>query len=182
MFGETVKTDYGPLPAHYGRRCFGLIQTGPKGEYERCRYRWTGKECPDCEEINDISARYCYVCKGELVNPNDKLVADFKELKKDPTRVQTDIVLSLKVTDGISQRGNRTLRADWVTPHRKFSTWFQPDSTSSRGMGDYLTFKSATKGGTVPETVTYRKDPGSGFFRILGYNKPADEEPMGKAA
>lgn len=178
VFGQRIMTDYGPMPAHFGRRCFGQVQTGPKGEYDRCNYRWTGKECPECGELNDIAARYCYICKSEIVNPNDKLVADFKALKRDPTRPQTDAVLSMTVRPGISARGNKTMRADWVTPYRQFSTWHQPDATHSKGMRDWAAFEAATDNGNAkPETISYCKDAESSFFRILAYNRPADEEP-----
>lgn len=173
--GVQIMTDLGPLPAHYGRRCFGQVRAGPKGEYERCSYRWTGKECPHCGEKNDIAARYCYVCKGEIVNPNDKLTADFKALKRDPTRPQTDDVLSVQFRPGISAKGNKTIRADWVTPYRQFSTWHQPDATHSRGMRDYALFQNATNDVTEkPSTISYQKDEASGFFRVIAYNRPAD--------
>jgi len=178
VFGERIMTDYGPMPAHYGRRCFGMVQVGPKGEYDRCNYRWTGKDCPECGEKNDIAARYCYICKAEIIDPNDKLVADFKALKRDPHRPQTDAVLSMTVRPGVSTRGNRTIRADWVTPYRQFSTWHQPEATHSKGMRDWTMFEAATSNGeTKPETISYCKDMESSFYRILAYNRTADEEP-----
>ena len=177
-FGAPIQTEYGPMPAHYGRRCFGLTRSGPKGEYERCTYRWTGKECPHCGEKNDIAARYCYVCKGEIVDPNDKLVSDFKAMKRDPSRMQTDEVLSVQYRPGVSAKGNETIRADWTTPYRTFSTWVQPNATHSRGMREYALFAAATDNGTVrPGTITYQKDEASGFFRILAYDRPADALP-----
>lgn len=180
VFGERIMTDYGPMAAHYGRRCFGMIRIGMNGEHARCNYRWTGKDCPHCGESNDIAARYCIECRGEIVDPNDKLVADFKALKRDPTRPQTDAVLSLEVSEGISQKGNRTIRADWVTPYRQFSTWFQPEATHSQAMREYRAFGGATLFGEVPSSITYRKCPESGFFRIIAYNQPVDVEPEAK--
>lgn len=180
VFGEQIMTEHGPLSAHYGRRCFGMVRVGRNGEHDRCGYRWTGKDCPHCGEVNDIAARYCIACKGEIVDPNDKLIADFKALKRDPTRAQTDAVLSMTVSDGISQKGNRTIRADWVTPYRQFSTWYQPEATHSQGMREYARFGAATMFGEVPTSITYRKDPETNFFRILDYNKPVDIEPEAK--
>jgi DNA repair protein RadD len=150
-----------------------MLRTGQRGEYTRCGYRWTGKECPHCGEKNDIAARYCYECKGEIVDPNEKLAAEFKAMKRDPYRVQTDKVISAERKEGVSQKGNPTLRVDWVTPHRQFSTWFQPNGTHSRARKEYADFMAAGE----PETVSYIKDRDSGFFRILGYNMPADVEP-----
>lgn len=183
VFGERIMTEYGPMPAHFGRRCFGMVQAGPKGEYERCTYRWTGKDCPECSEKNDIAARYCYVCKAEIVDPNDKLIADFKALKRDPTRQQTDKVLGMTVRPGVSPKGNRTVRADWVTPYRQFSTWHLPEATHTKGMRDWALFEAATDNGNQkPETITYFKDAESTFYRIVAYNRAADEEPAGKVA
>lgn len=179
QWGAQIETDYGPMPAHYGRRCFGQVKTGPNGEHDRCTYRWTGKECPECGELNDIAARYCYVCKAEIVNPNDRLIAEFKAMKRDPTRPQTDTVTGMTIKDGISARGNRTLRVDWVTPYRQFSTWFQPEGTHSRAVREYAAFMAATDNGNHPPgTVSYMKDDSSGFFRVLAYDREADAEPV----
>jgi len=174
--GNRVETEYGPLPAHYGRRCFGMHKTGPGGTYERCTYRWTSKECPECQEPNDIAARYCIKCKAEIVDPNEKLAAEFKRIKRDPTQAQTDNVLSMDLREGISQAGNRTVRADFVTPWRSFSIWFTPESKGWKQRDEWARFASATQDGQ-PRTVTYRKDPESGFYRLLGLNHPADVEP-----
>jgi len=177
VFGERLMSEYGPVPGHYGRRCFGMLRVGERGEYQRCNHRWTSKECPQCGEGNDIAARYCHACKAEIVDPNEKLVADFKAMKRDPSRPQTDVVVSMTVKEGVSQRGNPTLRVDWVTPYRQFSTWFQLQPTHSRAMADLSRFRAATVDGRVPETISYAKDLDSGFFRILGYDLSADVEP-----
>jgi len=175
VFGARLQSDFGDVPGHYGRRCFGqLLQPG--GKYDRCGYRWNGKDCPHCNEVNDIAARYCYACKGEIVDPNEKLASDFKALKRDPSRPQTDRVLEMNVKEGVSQRGNPTLRVDWVTPYRQFSTWFQPQGTHSRAIAELRAFQEATSEGK-PATISYMKDLNSGFFRILAYNQPEDLEP-----
>ena len=57
-----------PIPAHFGRRCQGLIFR----DY-RCEFQWVSKPCPECETSNDIAARVCKSCESELVDPNDKL-------------------------------------------------------------------------------------------------------------
>jgi len=179
--GRQVMSDFGPIPGHYGRRCMGLVQAGKRGEYERCSYRWTYKECPHCAAENDIAARYCIACKGEIVNPNDKLVADFKALKRDPTRIQTDRVLSMSCAPGVSRSGNRTLRVEWVTPYRQFATWFLPDAPHVRGQVAWQAFEAVTRNGEVaPSTVTYAKNAETGFFDIKAYNRPADKEPDAK--
>jgi DNA repair protein RadD len=177
--GLPVETEHGPMSAHFGRRCFGqAAMPGPaRGmtSYERCGYRWTGKDCPHCGEKNDIAARYCFSCKGEIVDPNEKLAANFKALKRDPTRPQTDKVVSMTVSEGVSQRGNRIVRADFVTPYRSFSIWFQPDARHIKGQHEWALFAMYTNDGkTAPETLTYVKDAESGFYRALGYNNQED--------
>lgn len=174
VFGQKLMSEFGPIAAHYGRRCWGMVQTGANGEYDRCNYRWTFKPCPHCETDNDIAARYCVSCKGEIVDPNERLQIEFKQLKRDPTRRQVDEVISVKTSEGVSQKGNRTIRADWITPHRQFSTWFSPDAVSSLPMRDYRAFAGATMFGEVPKTITYKKDTNSGFFIILAYNQEPD--------
>src|SRR5690606_22867851 len=123
VFGNRIETEYGPLSGHYGRRCFGYVPVG-MGRVDRCSYRWSGKECPACGEKNDIAARYCYVCKAEIVDPNLKLVGEFKAHKKDPHLPQCDEVISMDVKRSVSQAGNAVLRVDWVTPYRAFTTYF----------------------------------------------------------
>jgi DNA repair protein RadD len=173
-----VMTDHGPISGHFGRRCEGLVQFGPRGEYVRCSYRWTFKPCPHCDAENDIAARYCCKCKGEIIDPNEKLKLDFKALKKDPTQRQTDTVISMSCAPSISKAGNKTLRVEWITPYRQFTTWALPEATHVRGQAQWAAFEMATQGGTVaPKTVTYRKDAQSGFFEVLAYNAEADHEP-----
>lgn len=178
LAGNRVMTEFGPLPAHYGRRCFGMDRTGPGGTYERCGYRWTFKPCPECEEPNDIAARYCCKCRTEIVDPNEKLRVEFKQLKRDPTQRQTDTVLSMDIREGISANGNKTVRVDFVTPYRSFSIWFVPESKGWKQRDDWAKFHAATQAlSTQPATVTYRKDPETGFYRLLNLNEEPDREP-----
>lgn len=176
--GQQVQSEYGPIAAHYGRRCIAQHQTGPLGSYERCTYRWTSKECPHCEAPNDIAARYCCECKKEIVNPNEKLKLEFKLLKRTPTEVQTDEVINMTVTEGISAKGNKTMRADFVTPYRSFSVWFLPDSRGWKHRDEWAKFHNETKALSIqPKTVTYQKDKDSGFYRMIALNRSADVEP-----
>jgi len=170
VWGSRVETDFGPMPGHTGRRCNGLVKAG--AQYDRCGYFWTSRVCEACDEKNDIAARYCRSCKNELIDPNAKLVIEFTAAKRDPTQPQTDVVLSVALKESVSQRGNATMRADWVTPYRKFSTWHQKESTHPRAAADWRRFDEATKHGT-PATISYVKED-SGFFRVLAFNQPAD--------
>jgi len=173
--GQHVQTDFGPLSAHHGRRCCGMVQVGRKGQYDRCGYRWTFKECPHCEAPNDIAARYCIECKGEIVDPNTRLREEFARIKRTPTEKQTDDIVSLDVREGVSQRGNPTVRADFVTPWRSFSVWFSPRSPYPRQQAEWATFQRATEDGT-PKTVTYKKDAETKFYNVFAYNKEADKD------
>jgi len=94
-------------------------------------------------------------------------------LKKDPHQPQTDVVLSVSTRESVSQRGNPTVRADWVTPHRKFSVWFSPEAKHPKAIADWKKFQAATEQGQ-PETVSYIKDADSSFYRILAFGMPAD--------
>ena len=171
-FGEVLQSEWGPVPGHYGRRCWGQLKVGR--EYVRCGYYWTSKPCPACEEPNDIAARYCRECKAEIIDPNERLISEFKAMKRDPHQPQTDIVLSMEAKETISTRGNKTLRVDWVTPHRQFSCWFNPEATFAKAQAEYERFLAATREGP-PSTVSYVKERESGFYRILAYGMPADE-------
>ena len=165
-----IETEFGPMSAHWGRRCFGEVLNKTIRKFVRCGYRWTFKPCPHCEEPNDIAARYCIACKGELIDPNEKLIADFKAHKKDPTLVQTDTVISMMVMPTISQAGNEVLKVEFITEYRTFTVWF------SEKMQHLLTaFNEVTEEGTTrPKTVTYRKK--DDFYRIYAYNEVADEQ------
>lgn len=174
--GNRIETDSGPMPAHFGRRCLGLALVA--GKHVQCQYRWTRKKCFACDADNDIAARYCSECRAEIIDPNDKLVIDFKRFKKDPTQVQTDKVISWEKKPTISRAGNDCLRVDYVTEYRRFSFWYRPEAESGKAKADYDQFCAATDGGdTMPETVTYKKDSDSAFYRIFGYNRSADEIP-----
>jgi DNA repair protein RadD len=173
--GMRVATDWGDMPAHFGRRCQGRSTIA--GDLVQCGYRWTFKTCPDCEAPNDIAARYCTTCKAEIVDPNEKLRLDFKALKRDPTKMQTDEVLDWKVVPGVSRTGKETDRVDVVTPYRSFSFWVLRHPTFSRAMKDRAMLDGLR--GQPPQTVTYQKDPETGFYRAIAYNRPHDEAPEG---
>lgn len=91
------------IPAHYGRRCEN--QTLINGVYARCSYRWSSKECPECEGENDIASKYCAHCKAEIIDPNNKLTLALKGLagKFDP---------KTKKVKSISFRMEQTIRGE----------------------------------------------------------------------
>lgn len=173
LTGRRVETEWGPMPGHFGRRCWGMVQAGP-GKLDRCGYRWTSRECPVCAAANDIAARYCAECKAELVDPGEKLRFEFRAMKKDPTQPQCDEVVEVRFVRGVSQRGAETVRAEWTTPYRKFSTWHMPFAPHSKGRRDWERFAAATsEATTAPKTISYVKEP-SGFYRALSFDGPHD--------
>ena len=170
LAGERIETEHGPMPAHYGRRCFGVEMV--KGKAERCTYRWTGKSCPHCNADVDIAARYCPECKGEIVDPARYLDMRFRELKKDPYQPQCDEVIKWEVKDTVSQSGNETYRVDMTTPYRSFSVWILREPKNSRALHQLELLNSLNS--EKPDTVKYVKEQ-SGFFRLIGFNMPPDE-------
>lgn len=177
VFGAPIMTEHGPMSAHYGRRCFGMVRTGERGEYERCGYRWTSKTCEACQADNDIAARYCHACKNELVDPGKKIVIDFVAAKKDPNRVQTDKVLSYETRESVSQKGNATIRVDFVTPWRQFSIWLLAEPKNAKQAADLRRWQDVEAQGG-PRTISYLKEADSNFWRVLAYNQPADDEEI----
>lgn len=164
LMENRIETPYGPMPSHMGRRCFGMQLV--LGKLDRCKYRWSPKKCPHCFADNDIAARYCSECKGEIVDPNDKLIADFKAAKKDPYQTQCDSVFMWSQKKTKSKRDEDMLIVDWVTEYRKFTTFFLVRRK------EYDALMQATEGGDLmPRTITYRKDKNSGFFKVLAYNQ-----------
>ncbi len=170
--GIRLETEFGEMSAHHGRRCYGEVFNKTIKKLVRCNYRWTFKPCVHCEAENDIAARYCCECKGELIDPNSKLVSDFQMKKKDPTQIQTDKVISMRSTRTLSKAGNECLRVDFVTEYRSFPVWFTDKKPTF-----YANFLRATiHGQKEPSTITYRKV--GDFFRIFDYNRVADEVPQ----
>jgi len=170
---QRVETDEGPIPAHFMRACGGYVKDGP--HYVRCAHRWTSKECPHCGVDNDITARRCWKCKGEIIDPNKKLALDFAKHKKRPSERQVDEVVGMDVTSSISRNGNETWKVDFVTPYRSFSIWLLKEPTFTGAIVALSMFNQATDNRMItPKTVTYKKDT-NGFYKVLAYNEPAEE-------
>lgn len=168
--GKTIKL---PMPAHHGRRC-QAFHPARDGHSYQCGYRWSSKECPHCQADNDLAARYCVSCKGEIIDPNSKLRFEFKQLKKDPTILQTDEVLNADATRCLSTKGNPQIKVTYTTPFRSFTVYYQTDPKSDAAARETRRYLEATGDMQYPpDTITYRKEA-SGFFRVHSYNLPAD--------
>lgn len=160
-----------PMPAHYGRRCqHSHLRTG-----ERCEYYWSCKVCPVCDHANDIAARFCSSCKQELINPNDKLIEMHVAHKKDPTKPQTEEVLSITYTQGVSRAGNDMITAEVTTPRRKFPIYLLENNTWQAQKR--IAFSLATdEFKTLPRTITYVKK--GDFWEALCFGAPTDDEQL----
>ena len=160
------------MPAHYGRRCQGMIYSPLEPMGIQCSHRWDSKECPHCKADNDIAARYCKSCKGEIIDPNEKLKLEFKALKKDPYRLQIDEVLQIDEIPTVSQAGNPCLRVTFTTPYRNFTIWLQTEAKNERAWRDYHTYMNSKP----IKTVTYKKEA-NGFYRVSNYNQEVQIDP-----
>ena len=170
-----ITTEWGAMPAHFGRRCQASV-TIAGGEREQCGYRWTSKPCPHCKAENDIAARYCSACKGEIVDPNTRLVLNFKAIKKDPTQKQTDQVRFWTKRSHIARSGKETWRCDVVTEYRSFSFWVMKEPSHYKGKQELAMIEAL--GDEMPKTITYQKDATSGFYRVFSFNNPHDTMPV----
>jgi len=172
--GNRVLTDDKQhFPAHFSRRCYALHRQS-NGKYERCDYYWSYKECPECKEKNDIAARYCGECKFELIDPNKKLVDDFRSRKRDPYQMQCDKVLAWSFDKTLSAAGNEVLKVYFTTEHRSFTCWFQVRSNKAYFIKQYESLVKATDGlDHPPDTVTYKKEE-SGFYSVYAFNQDED--------
>lgn len=185
LTGDVILVDDKPMPAHYGRRCYG--QTIIKGVVERCSYRWSGKECYDCGHYNDITARYCEACKSELIDPNEKLVLEYKKLKKDPYSLTTDKVLDWQCAEHLSRAGNKTVAVTYKTEYRTFTVWYSDKRKSlwldlclavfGKPCPDVETFVKYWRRGISPETITVQRKQGSKYYDVFGHNRIEDEIP-----
>lgn len=160
-----------PMPAHFGRRCqHSHLRTG-----DRCDYYWSCKVCQVCDHANDIAARFCSGCKYELINPNDKLIEMHQAHKKDPTKPQTEEVLLITYTRGVSRSGNDMITAEVATPRRKFPIYLLENSTWTAQKR--MAFSLATGEFTItPRTITYVKK--GDFWEALGFGAITDDEQL----
>lgn len=184
--GNNIDTDNGPMPAHYGRRCNGMILRA--GKHAQCGYYWTSKECPECSHKNDIAARYCGECKTEIVNPNEKLRIDFQKMKADPHIPTSDKLLNCTLTPWTSAKGNKTIKASFTTEYRTFHAWFSPtmkgwsifcDAFFGEKIEEIDSAYSAIYDGNFskPATITAAKIPNESFYKVYAFNQEEEQEP-----
>lgn len=177
-----------PYPAHFGRRCES--ETLIEGNFERCPGRWSFKKCLDkeCNQENDIAAKYCCKCRMELIDPNDKLRIDFKKIKKSPYEPTSDRVLSFFSQHHVAKNGAVKLKVDWKTEYRSFDVYYSPEkqylwtplcrAIFGRVMPTIDEFVHCMQQGLgkVPKTITSSKKKGARFVNVFDYNQDEDIE------
>ncbi len=169
LMGNKVPTDHGFIPAHMGRRCnhYSFIAN----TYARCGYRWTFKECPHCEEPNDIAARYCTKCRGEIIDPNEKLILEQAAIKRDPYAVKTEVVQAWSHSESLTKNGDPCVILNITMESASFRFWLLPESKSRFARANLEHCMFATKNLTVPpKTITYVKNAKTKFYDIRSYN------------
>jgi len=171
-----------PIPAHYGRRCTGEHLNPDTKQFERCAYRWSLKVCGECDHENDIAARYCEACGGELVDPNEKLRLDFGKIKADPYTPTNDKVIAWNCRHHVSKADNELVKIHWTTTERTITTFHMPSRIRDWHMLSLAVYGKIAPDvdaflrywqshGNRPVTITCAKDRRSGFWQISAYNR-----------
>src|SRR5690625_4496650 len=126
----------------------------------------------------------------QLVDPNTKLQREFKRIKEDPYEVSTDEVLEWSAHPHVGRSGKPSVKCTIKTPWRTFSVWYMPTIGHEWAMLNKAVYKGhiapsvdvflqyLDSHGTPPETVTYHRIRGSRFYKVLAYNRRADEVPQ----
>ena len=167
LAGDVAEFDGKPFPAHFTRRCSHVEARG-KNIFERCNYYWSCKECPECSHKNDLTARRCESCGHEMINPNDKLIAEFKAFKKDLSQVQTDDITFIRRKETKSKSGQNMLALSFGTEFRIVQAFFS--NKVQRKFYDLF----LNDANYSPKTITYKKSS-SGYMHIYDFNRPSDK-------
>ena len=165
LAGERVEYEGQHFPAHFARRCSHVDFLG-KNQMVRCNHYWSYKECPNCNEKNDIVARRCTSCKTELINPNEKLIAEFKAFKKDLSQVQTDAINFIRKKTIRTKSGNDGIQISFGTPERIVQVIM-----SNKVMPKF--YDLFLNSDFAPKTITYKKSS-NGYMHIYDFNRETD--------
>lgn len=171
LTGERIEYEGQHFPAHYSRRCSHIEPLG-KNEFKRCSYYWSFKECPECGHKNDLTARRCEECKAQLIDPNEKLIAEFKAFKKDLTQMQTDPVDYCTATHEIDKRGKAYIKIKLGTPDRIVHSALYESRSPLHKL-----FKADMR--YCPKSVTYKKKA-TNYFHIYDFNRETDLEKFNR--
>ena len=97
-------------------------------------------------------------------------------MKKDPTRMQCDKVLSWSHHKTLSAAGNEVFKVDLITEYRSFSVWLQVRSSKTYFIKQYDALINATQGlELMPLSVTYKRNLKTSFYEVYAWNQKADE-------
>lgn len=162
--GIPIQGDFGPIPAHFGRRCEAVHLEGNK--LDQCSYRWTAKVCPACKHENDIASRRCEACNEELVDPNEKLRLEAERRIRDLKQWRTEPVTGWNAKPSLSRAGNPTIMLKVVTPNHSFPCWVQSEPKHPHARALLALYRSLE--GAAPSTITYRKL--TDFYEIRAFN------------
>ena len=161
--GYQVEGSYGPIPAHFGRRCTATDLVA--GKMVQCEYRWTSKPCPECKSDNDIAARRCSTCGAEIVDPNEKLRLEFKPI--DLREWRTEGVIDWKEVNSLSRAGNPTKMIKVVThTNHSFTFWVQLEPKHPKATALLKLYKAME--GKAPAAIRYRKV--GDFYEIQNFS------------
>lgn len=177
LAGNKIEEEEGkPIPSHFGRRCTNAFLAN--GELNQCAYKWTFKECPSCGHENDIAARFCSVCKEEIIDPNEKLKIEAAKIAKDPYSVKFTTVDSVHVTKHLGPKGECVL-VQYITKEGTFPEWFHPEATNDFLINKWVAFADQayevppkTNDEAIsfpiktPTEIAYKKQRGSKYFEI----------------
>ena len=149
LAGDPIKTEDDQLmPAHYARRCCGVVLKG-KNQYERCSFWWAHKTCPACGEKCDIAGKNCHSCGQVLIRPDEKLNETAYVLKVGDTL--TANVENMEVED----KGSIVIVKFW-TPHKNIMCKMYPTNKNHFITLTWRKFNKATQGGKImPKQITY---------------------------
>lgn len=172
LTGERIEYEGQHFTAHYSRRCSHIEPLG-KNEFKRCDYYWSAKDCPECGHKNDLTARKCESCSAQLIDPNSKLIAEFKAFKKDLSQVQTDAINFIRKKPFKSKAGNDALMVSFGTPERIVQV-----TLSNKIMPKFYD-KFLNDPTFNPRTITYKKSS-SGYMHIYDFNRETDLEKFNR--
>lgn len=166
--------DCGTENRHTAQRCVGVTSEG------RCQYRFIFKTCPSCDAQNSPSARHCYKCEAELIDPNDKLSRNPAIGAGTPFHVAVMEMTLKEHWKGESQ----SLRIEYkVTDGDK--TWLISEFMKNFGFHKFMsqcggianTIELAVKGArglNVPSRLMVKKNKGSKYFSVVARYFDAD--------
>lgn len=166
------ETEGKPFPAHFTRRC-SHVEVKGHNVFQRCNYYWSYKECSECGHKNDLTARRCEACSHELINANDKLIADFKILKNDASQMQTDYVEFTKAVRLKDKRGIDYIQITIGTKHRIIRSAIYESRSKFYAVFDKNMMY-------CPRTVTYKKKSEK-YFHIYDFERETDESVLQKS-